>query len=126
MIKLIKEEETIVKPVPAPVEQKQEEVDAKMATVACEEAVNNLMQQAWDFISSVNSVIATLELHYKEDSKKDVLELLNVIVDDSTINVGVLQKIANMMNIKKVDLLATGENKAEEILNVSTEHADSE
>ena len=125
MIKLINEEEkTIVEPIaieqePEPVETKPEdfsEVDEKMANLACEEAVNSLMQQSWDFISQVNSVIATLDVNYKEDIKKDVLELLNVIIDDSTINIGVLQKITNMMNSKKVNLLNAGEDKAEEIL----------
>ena len=122
MIKLIKEEEKI-KVEPVPVEQQPQEpvVDDKIATVACEEAVNSLTHQAWDFISSVNSVIATLDINYKEDVKKDVIELLNAIIDDSTINIGMLQKITNMMNIKKVDLLDAGEDKAEKILTQATD-----
>jgi len=100
-----------------------DEVDAKIETIACEEAVNSLMQQAWNFISNVNSVIATLDLNYKGESKGDVIELLNAIVDDSTINIGVIQKVTNIMNIKKVDLLDAGEVKADKIL---TKEADSE
>ena len=117
MIKLIKEEKVKVEPIPVEAEQpKEEEVDDKIAAVACEEAVSNLMRQAWDFISNVNSVIATLELNYKEPVKEDILAILAAVVDDSTINIGMIQKITNMMNIKKVDLLDAGETKAEEIL----------
>ena len=139
MLKLITEEEkTIIEPInvdveqaPGPVETTPEEfseVDEKTVNLACEEAVNNLMEQSWDFIAQVNSVIATLELNYKEDIKKDVLELLNVIVDDSTINIGVLQKITNMMNSEKVNLLNAGEDKAEKLLEKpkAEDEADSE
>lgn len=139
MLKLITEEEkTIIEPINVDVEQAPEpvettpeefsEVDEKTVNLACEEAVNNLMEQSWDFIAQVNSVIATLELNYKEDIKKDVLELLNVIVDDSTINIGVLQKITNMMNSEKVNLLNAGEDKAEKLLEKpkAEDEADSE
>lgn len=127
MIKLVKEEKTMVEPVPVQIkteEPQPKEIDAKIAAVACEEAVNNLMQQAWDFISNINSVIATLELNYKEDAiKKDVIEILNAIIDDNTINIGMIQKVINLMNIKKVELLDAGEQKAENIL---TKAVDSE
>ena len=124
MLTLIKEEKTTVEPSPAqPAAPSQDAVDPKVVAVACEESVNTLMQQAWDFISNIKSVIATLDVNYIGDSKKDILELLNTIVDDSTINVGVLQKITDLMNSKRVDLLDAGADKAEAIL---TKEADSE
>lgn len=126
MLKLIKEEKTVkVEPVNLPeaeeiaVQEKQKEIDEKIAVAACEDSVTDLMQQAWDFISSINSVIATLDLHYNnEEVKKDVLELLNYVADESTVNIGMLQKISDLMNIKKVDLLDAGEDKAEEFLDL--------
>lgn len=93
-----------------------EEIDEKIAATACEEAVNSLTQQAWDFISNINSVIATLELNYKEAAKEDVIEILNALITDSTINIGMLQKATNLMNIEKIDLLDAGEDKAEKVL----------
>lgn len=122
MLKLIlkEEEEPKVKAEPTPVEVPSggevEEIDEKIAATACEEAVNSLMQQAWDFISNINSVIATLELNYKEAAKKDVIEILNALITDSTINIGMLQKAINLMNIEKIDLLDAGEDKAEKVL----------
>lgn len=121
MIKLLKEETEIVEPEQTATAEV--EVDTKIAKVACEETITHLMQEAWDFISNVNSIIATLDVNYKEDSKDDVIELLNAVVDDTTISIGVLQKITNMMNSKKVELLDAGEVKAEEIL---TNEVDSE
>lgn len=125
MIKLLEQEKTLIEPVAKEEKLAAEEVDNQLAITACEEAVNYLLQQSWDFISSVNSVIATLEMNYQEDVKKDIIELLNVIVDDITINIGMLNKITNIMNTKKTTLLNTGEDKAEKILN-KTEADDSE
>lgn len=122
MLKLILKEEEEPKakvepiPVEVPSDGEVEEIDEKIAANACEEAVNSLTQQAWDFISNINSVIATLELNYKEEAKKDVIEILNALITDSTINIGMLQKATNLMNIEKIDLLDAGEDKAEKVL----------
>ena len=93
-----------------------EEVDEKASNIACEEIVSNLMQQCWDFISGVNSVIATLDANYMNDLKEDIIGLLNVVVDDSTITVGMLQKIVSTMDERKIELLDAGEDKVDEIL----------
>lgn len=125
MIRLLKEaeEKTLVEPVaadtqtPPEVSNTEEVVDAKkIAITACEDAVRDLTHAAWDFISTTNSVIATLDLYYTEKSKDGVINLLNTIVDDSTINIGILQKVMGLINSKKTDLLDAGETKAEEIL----------
>ena len=61
-------------------------------------------------------MIATLAVNYEDELKDDVIEILNVVVDDATINIGVLQKVANMMNKRRLQLLNTGEDKVEQIL----------
>lgn len=123
MIKLIKEEQTLIKPVATELEDENTDVnieelnvDKKMAELACEEMVNNLIQQSWDMISNVNSVIATLDVNYDNDNKEKITELLNLIIDDYTIDIGMLQKVVDIMNIRKGDLLYQGEDKAEKIL----------
>lgn len=130
MLKLIRED--TIKPVP--VDSVDVETDVNMETAnmedipdsivanACQDVVNNLIQAAWNFISEVNAAIATIDYDFKDETiKKETVELLNTIVDDSTINIGILHKVFELLNSEKANLLASGENKAEEILNNETE-----
>ena len=94
-----------------------EEVPVSVIANACQDVVNNLIQAAWNFISEVNSTIATLEYDFKDEAaKKEIIELLNTIVDDSTINIGVLHKVFELVNTDTANLLASGTEKAENII----------
>ena len=124
MLKLIKEEQ--IKPVAADdvtaveTEAVETEIPEDIINNACQDLINELTQAAWEFISSVNSAIATIEYDFKnEDTKTEILELLNTIVDDSTINIGVLHKVFSLINGEKSDLIASGEEKAENIISSS-------
>ena len=122
MIKLIKEEKEIIEPVAAEDSvldlnnQPRTEEEIELANKACEEMVNNLIRKSWEFIAEVNSTVATIEENFEKAVKPKVIELLNVVIDDSTINIGVLQKIINIMNTETETLLDAGESKAEKIL----------
>lgn len=127
MLKLIKEEN--VKPIALDQvddvqvsEPEQQEVPEVIINNACQDIVNNLIQSAWNFISEINSTIATIEYDFKDaKAKKEITELLNSIVDDSTVNIGILHKVFELLNSEKAELLASGQEKAEEIINNSTE-----
>ena len=120
MLKLINEDQTKVTPIPN-TEQNQQiedtsEIDKEIIKMASEETINLLIQKSWDFISDAKSVIATLAANYEDELKDDIIEILNTVVDDATINIGVLQKVANMLNKRRLQLLNTGEDKVEQIL----------
>lgn len=124
MLKLIKEEQ--IKPIAideistpdAPAAES--EIPEAVVVNACQDLINGLTQAAWEFISSVNSAIATIEYDFKnEETKSEIIELLNTIVDDSTINIGVLHKVFSLINGEKSDLIASGEEKAENIISSS-------
>lgn len=120
MLKLINEDQTKVTPIPN-TEQNQQvedtpETDEETIKMAFEETINLLIQKSWDFIADAKSVIATLAVNYEDELKDDIIEILNIVVDDATINIGVLQKVANMMNKRRLQLLNTGEDRVEQIL----------
>ena len=99
------------------VEVDEKEIPQHIIENACQDLINNLTQEAWNFISSVNSSIATIEDGLKnEETKKEIIELLNTIVDDATINIGILHKVFSLINSNKADLIASGEEKAEDII----------
>ena len=123
MLKLIKEEN--IKPIAldqvndiqTSEEENTQEVPENLINNACQDIVNNLIQSAWNFISEINSTIATIEYDFKDEkTKKEITELLNSIVDDSTINIGILHKVFELLNSEKANLLASGQEKAEEII----------
>lgn len=120
MLRLINEE--TIKPVAA--EEVEEitspeinEIPEEVVTNACQDLVNGLIQNAWNFISEINSTIATIDYDFKNEiTKKEVKEILNQIVDDTTINIGMLHKAFELINVDKATLLTSGEEKAEQII----------
>lgn len=99
----VKEVETIESPVDVP-----ETVFSDM--------INSAIQKEWEIISHFNSLIATFDYDYKEANKDDILAVLNQLVDDSTINVGMLHKVSELVSSKSSELVSTGQEKAEEII----------
>jgi len=123
MLKLIKEAtEDNIKEITAENNLPMTENEIELNNKACEEAINMLTKRLWDFIADINSVITTLESSYNADRKADVLQILDTILNDSTINIGMLQKIMSIMNDKTAMLIDSGEDKAEKIVS----NADSE
>ena len=93
------------------------EVSETAINIACQEVVNGLIQASWNYISEVNSVIASLDYELKEESNKaEILEILNQIVDDSTVNIGMLHKVFELLTQDKSDLITSGEQKASELI----------
>lgn len=92
-----------------------EEVPAELNDKACEDVVLSLVKEAWALISQVNGAIATLDYTYSKNNKEDIKNILNTLVDDLTIDVGMLYKVSDMMNEKTEKLLDAGAEKAEEV-----------
>ena len=78
--------------------------------------INSAIQKEWEIISQINSLIATFDYEYKDENKDNITAILSQLVDDSTINVGMLHKAAELVSTKTATLLDSGEEKAEEII----------
>lgn len=116
MLKL--KESTIITPVSA--ETKQTTNETQLKTQACEMATNDLIQKFWDLVNNVTSLATTLDYEL-EENKTEIAEILNSITDDLTINIGMLYKVVEFLNQKTPELLAAGEEKAEELISDTTE-----
>ena len=100
-------------PVEAPaIEEPHAEVPESVFT----DLINSAIQKEWDFISHINSLIATFDFEYKGDNKEDLTSIFNQLVDDTTINIGMLHKAAELVSSKQAELMDAGEQKAEEII----------
>lgn len=91
------------------------EIENEMVKKSCEASINSLIEGIWNFISEINSTISTLTFNYKENNKDDIINILDSIVNDLTINIGMLYKCSNIMDEKTAELIETGKEKAEDI-----------
>lgn len=68
-----------------------------------------------DEIDEVKSLIATFG-YYGEDRFGDVIKILNGMLDDDTIHLGMYQKSLELLNPDMQDRMEAGKDKAEEII----------
>lgn len=74
--------------------------------------INDLISREWELINEYKSIIATLEL----DNQEELITILNSVVDEKTIQLGMLNKAVELLDDSSIDLMKQGEEKAEEIL----------
>ena len=73
--------------------------------------VKSLVTNLWDIVDNINSVKISF------NSKNEQVEnILNSIIDDMTINIGMLNKVLQIIDVTSNDLLKKGEEKAEDII----------
>ena len=78
--------------------------------------VNNLINIAWSYIAEINSTIATLDYDYNRDDKEQIKSILDNVVNDLTINIGMLNKASSMIDRDQENLIDQGVEKAEKII----------
>lgn len=129
---LILHEKTTVEPLPvSEVESSQLEasennqdetrVSEEVIVKACENATNSVIQHFWDLIADVSSLAGSFDYDYKGESKDAIKEILDSVVDDLTVDIGMLYKVVELLNSKTTDLIDAGEEKAEEIIQSDSE-----
>lgn len=93
------------------------EVTNEQLKSGLDQSVNYLITQAWNFISEVNSVIATLDFNEGTfENGESFKNILNTVVDDSTITIGMLHKALSLIKAGTDNLISAGEEKAENII----------
>lgn len=98
------------------VDSKEAELEVLDRKNGLKEMTKGVTNQVWDIISNINSVIATIKYDFKEDEVEDIIKIFNELIDDLTIDLGMLSKISNILDSRTVELMDKGEEKAEEIL----------
>lgn len=100
----------------APVVEEKPEAPENVEQAAFTDMINSAIQTHWDIISAITGTIATFEFNYQGENKEEIITILNQIIDDSTINIGMLHKVSELISTKTTDLLSAGEEKAEQII----------
>lgn len=76
--------------------------------------INDTINSEWDSLNRVKSNIATLESEAPEES--DIKEILNTILTEKTIHIGMLTKALSLLDEETQDLMDAGVEKAEEVI----------
>ena len=116
MIKLI-EDAIEVTPVPNTNSNDTQEIPEHVIQNALETESNAIIQNIWALISNINGLSASLDFDYKDSNKEDIKEILESIVNDLTIDIGMMYKVISIINNKTAELIDDGKQKAEELIN---------
>jgi len=81
--------------------------------------LNDLVKQTWDLINGTNGALSTLDYYYQDEAqqeaKENITKILNEVIDNCTINVGMIYKALELISSKVSDLIKTGSEQAEQI-----------
>lgn len=103
-----------------PEAQPVDDTQAKIAIQTRKENIEGLIRAAWDFISALDSFsVVTLaqDLDAAPIEKLDEIKsIVETVMDDVTIDIGMLSKISQLFDEHSSDLMAQGADKAEEVL----------
>lgn len=72
------------------------------------------VSNAYNSIDSLRSVIATIAAEVP--NREDILTILNGIIDNTTLQIGMLQKAIDLIDGKSNDLLSNGNDVAEDAI----------
>lgn len=90
-------------------------VDPQVITRAIVDLVNGTVTNIWDLVAQINGLIATIEPE-EISNKEKVLEILNTLVDDLTVDIGMINKVRDIVDEEKTELIDKGEEKAEQLI----------
>lgn len=88
------------------------EISDDIIKKAYADLITDITKKYWDIISQINSAIATFNIDYNDDSKEQILKILNEVVDDTTVVVGTLYGVTELIDSKQNELIDKGKEKA--------------
>lgn len=86
-------------------------VDNEIKNNAMSSIIANEISNTYTSIDSIKSIIATISSEMP--GREDVVAILNQLVDDNTIHIGMLQKAMDLIDGKSNDLIDAGVESAE-------------
>ena len=95
---------------------KDEEADDDMKNSAICYTINSFLNEKFNEIDSIKSLIATIGYEFPEGGKDDIVGILNSVLDDCNIHIGVYQKALAELDPESQIAIEKGKDKAEDII----------
>ena len=94
-----------------------EEPKEEVVVNAYSDMVQDLLRKQWEVINSADSIIATINSEEHSDiNKEEILAVLNKLVEDTTVSVGMTTKALGIIDPSQEELMDQGVEKAEEVV----------
>ena len=95
---------------------KDEEADEDLKNGAICSTINSFLNEKFNEIDGIKSLIATIGYEFPEGGKDDIVEILNSVLDDCNIHIGVYQKALAELDPESQIAIEKGKDKAEDII----------
>ena len=96
-----------------PIEVEETQVSDEVKSNGFIDMLSYEVSEVYNSISSLKSVLTTLDSELP--NRDDIKDILNTIIDERTIHIGMLQKAIDLLSDDHKELLDAGEEKAEAI-----------
>ena len=95
---------------------KDEEADEDLKNGAICSTINSFLNEKFNEIDGIKSLIATIGYEFPEGGKDDIVGILNSVLDDCNIHIGVYQKALAELDPESQIAIEKGKDKAEDII----------
>lgn len=95
------------------------EVEPEIQSNAISSIIANEVSSSYSRIDSLKGIVATISSEMPD--KGEVIAILNSLIDEDTVQIGMLQKAMDLIDGKSSELIGSGEDTAEDIANASLE-----
>lgn len=95
---------------------KDDEADEDLKNGAICSTINSFLNEKFNEIDGIKSLIATIGYEFPEGGKDDIVGILNSVLDDCNIHIGVYQKALAELDPESQIAIEKGKDKAEDII----------
>lgn len=92
-------------------------IDEETKNASLVALLNDTINKEWDELNVLNSTLATMK--YEAPEKEDVISILDNIITEKNIHIGMLTKALSLLNPETQELMDAGVEKAEEVISES-------
>ena len=86
--------------------------------------LNDVIETGWTYIEALKSAVATIG--GENNTLPDVIAIVQDVIDDTIISIGMISKASELIDSETSDLMAQGEEKAEQIVDNNVEVEETE
>jgi len=97
-----------------PIEIEAPQVSEEEKSASFIDVLSSEIGEIYNDISTLKSILTTLSVEMP--GRDDIKDILNSVIDERTMHVGMLQKAIEMLNEGHKELVDAGEEKAEQII----------
>ena len=78
--------------------------------------LQDLLRKQWDVINAADGIMATVDGEAADINKEDVKSILQKLVDETTVSIGMVTKALGVVDPSQEELMNKGVEKAEEVI----------